>query len=227
LNNYGLVLFDFDGTFADTARDMINALNRLRQIHGKPPLLFDDLQGHVSDGTPALIRIGFGFSPGDDEYEAYRQQFLQIYKSNLCGFTDIYPGIGDLLERFRLEKTAWGIVTNKPEGLTIEIMEKLGLLKDACVIIGGDSLPQRKPHPLPILHACDVAGVDPRCAVFIGDSVRDILAGQRAGTDTIAVTYGYIPPGDDPSQWKADHVVDTVDEITDILWSTPFQRESG
>ncbi len=218
MSKYRLVLFDFDGTFADTARDMIGALNRLLQAHAKPNLSIDDLRGHVSNGTPALIQIGFGYSPGDEQYEPLRQQFLDHYKSNLCKFTDIYPGIDDLLDKLRQNNILWGIVTNKPEDLTLQIMDQLELLEDACVIVGGDSLPQRKPHPLPIVHACEVAGVNTGSTVFIGDSIRDIQAGQRAGTDTIAVGYGYIPPGDDPRKWNADYLVNSVEEITDILW---------
>ena len=217
LNRYRLVLFDFDGTFADTARDMVGALNRRREAHAKHRLAFESLRPHVSDGTPALIRIGFGCGPGEDGYDALRNQFLETYEAHLCDQTTVYPGIDEILECCQKSDVPWGIVTNKPEQLTVRIMQTLGYFERANVIIGGDSLPQRKPHPMPILHACKHIGVNPQSTVFIGDSIRDIEAGRKANTDTIAVTYGYVPPGDKPVEWNADYLADSVSEVLEIL----------
>ena len=114
----------------------------------------------------------------------------------------------------------WGIVTNKPEYLTLQLINELGLDSTAACVIGGDSLPERKPHPLPVQHACKLVGTAPECSLFIGDSIRDVQAGSGAGVETLAVTYGYIPPGDDPNSWGADFIVDSVQEINSILWES-------
>ena len=218
MNKYRLALFDLDGTLADTARDMANAVNVLRERHSKEPIPFENLRPHVSNGTPALLRLGFGCSPGEDQFEELRRDFLNIYENNVCVHTELFPGIQSLLDRCADSGMRWGIVTNKPEYLTLRLVDQLGFVDGATCVIGGDSLPKRKPHPLPISHACDLADTRPDDCIFVGDSVRDVEAGNSAGVDTLAVTYGYIPPGDDPQSWGADFIVDTVPEVASILW---------
>ena len=221
---FRLALFDLDGTLADTARDMANALNVLRQMHSKPVIAFEELRPHVSNGTPALIRLGFDCSPGEEKYEELRLKFLEIYENNLCVDTVLFPGIQTILDCCVESGMLWGIVTNKPEYLTLKLVKQLGIADAATCVIGGDSLPQRKPHPLPITHACKLADTPPPDCVFVGDSVRDIEAGNSAGVKTLAVTYGYIPPGDDPYSWKADFTVDTVEQVASVLWDGKFRK---
>lgn len=218
MNKYKLALFDFDGTLADTAGDMAGALNILLQSKNKKPIPFDQLRPHISNGTPALLKIGFGLSPNGVKYELLKSSFLEIYEENICIHTDLFPGISDILERCQNTNLPWGIVTNKPEKLTLQIIEQLGLSSKVACVIGGDSLPERKPSPMPLLHACKLTGFAPQDAVYIGDSVRDVQAGINAGLDTIGVTYGYIPPNDDPKLWKAKYLIDSVAEIADLLW---------
>ncbi len=220
LNLCRLVLFDFDGTLADTARDMINALNMLLKNASRPPVNYEELRAFVSNGTPALLKKGFDCSPGDAEFEPLRKQFLRTYEDNVCVHTTLYPGTEEILEKCRNSGIAWGIVTNKPEYLTLEIVEKLGLSDKVACVVGGDTLAKRKPDPEPVIHACALAGVAPQDAVFVGDSSRDIEAGRRAGLITVGVTYGYIPPDDDPQTWEADHVIDSMEEIAGYLWSS-------
>lgn len=218
LNNYELVLFDFDGTLADTARDMVNALNSLLSVNSLAPVDYETVRPQVSNGTPALLRIGFGCSPGDAQYEPLRRGFLEIYESNLCVHTALYPGMDAILQQCEATETAWGVVTNKPEYMTRLIVEQLGLTDKAACIVGGDTLKLRKPDPAPVLHACECVGISPDMAVFVGDSGRDIEAGRTAGLTTIGVTYGYIPPDDSPQAWGADHLVSSIAEIADLLW---------
>lgn len=218
MNKYRLALFDLDGTLADTARDMANALNILRERHRKDAIPFRSLRPHVSNGTPALLRIGFGCTPGEDRFEELRKDFLDVYEKNICVYSGLFPGMRSLLDQCIESGMYWGIVTNKPEYLTNLLVDRLGLADSAVCIIGGDSLPQRKPHPLPIRHACGLTDVSPENCIFVGDSIRDIQAGSRAGVDTLAVTYGYIPPGDEPQSWGADFIVDTVPEMSTIIW---------
>ena len=213
-------MFDLDGTLADTARDMVNSLNILMERWDQQPIPFETLRPHVSNGTPALLRIGFDCSPGEDRYEELRVQFLDIYENNVCVHTELFPGMDELLKRCDDSGMKWGIVTNKPEYLTLQLINELGLDSTAACVIGGDSLPERKPHPLPVQHACKLVGTAPECSLFIGDSIRDVQAGSGAGVETLAVTYGYIPPGDDPNSWGADFIVDSVQEINSILWES-------
>lgn len=220
MKKYRLALFDFDGTLADTARDMANALNYLLEEESKERIPFEKLRPHVSNGTPALLRLGFGCSPGEDRFEELRLRFLGLYENYLCVHTKLFPGIRSILNRCIETGVLWGIVTNKPEYLTLRLVDQLDLADKASCVIGGDSLPQRKPHPLPITHACKLTDTTPDDCLFIGDSVRDIEAGSAAGVGTLAVTYGYIPPDDDPIAWGADFIVDTVPEISAILWDS-------
>ncbi len=220
MKKYRLTLFDLDGTLADTARDMANALNYLLEEESRETIPFEKLRPHVSNGTPALLRLGFGCSPGDSRYEELRLRFLDLYENYLCVHTRLFPGIRSILNRCIDSGMLWGIVTNKPEYLTLRLVDQLDLADSVACVIGGDSLPKRKPHPLPITHACKLADTTADSCLFVGDSVRDIEAGSAAGVETLAVTYGYIPPGDDPMSWGADFVVDTVPEISSILWNS-------
>ena len=218
MNKYPLALFDFDGTLADTARDMVKALNLLRASKSKEPLPFEHLRPHISNGTPALIRLGFNCAPEENGFQELREEFLDLYEQNLYSETVLFPGIDAILGKMNETGILWGIVTNKPEYLTVQIVEHLGLSDSVACVVGGDTLPQRKPNPLPVIHACNLAGISPNSSVFIGDSIRDIEAGRDAGLRTIAVTYGYIPPHDDPKSWGADYLIDSVAEIPAQLW---------
>ena len=218
MNKFPLALFDFDGTLADTARDMINALNLLRASKSKEPLPFEHLRPHISNGTPALIRLGFNCAPEENGFQELREEFLDLYEQNLYSETVLFPGIDAILEKMNETGILWGIVTNKPEYLTVQIVEHLGLSDSVACVVGGDTLPQRKPNPLPVIYACKLAGISPNSSVFIGDSIRDIEAGRDAGLHTIGVTYGYIPPHDNPKSWGADYLIDSVAEIPAQLW---------
>ncbi len=224
LSRYQLVLFDLDGTLADTARDMILALNLLLKNKSKETVSYDELRCHVSNGTPALIGIGFNLTPDDADYEELKDEFLAIYKSVISLETELFPGMQELLDDLVQAGVTWGIVTNKPEYLTVELVEKLGLMESVGCIVGGDTLPYRKPSPIPILHACELVEVAPSQSVYIGDSSRDIESAKGAGLKSIGVTYGYIVPGDDPYQWGADHVVESVSEIAQHIWLPQLQH---
>jgi len=218
MNQFELVLFDFDGTIADTARDMIDALNRLLQTNEMPTVRYEELRAYVSNGTPALLQFGFGCSPGDAKFETLRKEYLRVYEENICVSTALYPGTETILEQCEQTNLAWGIVTNKPEHLTREIVDRLGLSRQVSCIVGGDTLKQRKPDPEPVLYACQLTGKSPEQALFVGDSWRDIEAGRRAGLTTVGATYGYIPPDDDPDQWCCDYTIESIKEVAKILW---------
>lgn len=217
MNKFSLALFDLDGTLADTSHDMVSALNRLRARESLPEIPYEQLRPHVSGGTPSLIRLGFGLSPGDPGFEPLRQDFLKTYERNICERTVLFPHMDGILQRCEETGVRWGIITNKPEYLTLRLL-RLMEIDGAAVIIGGDTLPQRKPHPMPVLHACKETGIEPESTVMIGDAKRDVDAGTAAGAATIAVSYGYIPPEENPAHWGADALAHCASELHGMLW---------
>ncbi|HEB94943.1 MAG TPA: HAD family hydrolase [Sedimenticola thiotaurini] len=208
-----LVLFDLDGTLADTAPDLAYALNQTLLRQGREALPFAAIRPHVSHGGIALIRLGFGIGPEHPEFDTLRQRFLDIYLANLTRETRLFPGMEQVLAWLEQRDIPWGVVTNKPAWLTDPLMRQLGLDRRAAAIVSGDTLERRKPHPDPILYACEAASVAPAQTLYVGDARRDIEAGNRAGTTTLAALFGYIEEQDDPRDWQADGMIEAPREI--------------
>ncbi|MGD9952544.1 MAG: HAD family hydrolase [Burkholderiales bacterium] len=200
------VLFDLDGTLADTAPDLAAALNRLRVDQGLEALPLERLRRFASAGARGLVHAGFGVKPGDEEYEALREAFLEAYRERTCVETRLFPGIAELLEELGRRAIAWGIVTNKATRFTDRVVEALGL-RPACVV-SGDTTPHIKPHPAPMQHALEHLQLSAADCVYLGDDLRDIQAAHAAGMRGIAVEWGYHHPEHaGPSDWKADAVI--------------------
>lgn len=216
-----LVLFDLDGTFADTAPDLAYALNCTLERHGRAPLPFDQIRPHVSHGGIALVRAGFGIDQDDPGFEQYRQDLLSIYKGNINRETRLFPGMAEVLGGLESRQLPWGIVTNKPDWLTDPLMEAMGLAQRAACIISGNTTAHSKPHPEPILYACRSLDCPPEACLYVGDAERDIEAGRRAGTATLTALFGYLDDGDTPEQWGADGEVNHPIEILTQLGLTP------
>ena len=212
-----LVLFDLDGTFADTAPDLAYALNLTLALHGRTPLPLETIRPHVSHGGVALIRLGFKLEPQHPDFSGLRQQFLDYYQSNLTRGTRLFPGIEELIEALDALGIAWGIVTNKPSWLTDPLMQQLQLTARASCIVSGDTTAKSKPHPEPIIYACSIAGAQPDETLYVGDAERDIIAGNRAGTRTLTALFGYIGEHDRPEQWQADGAISHPLQILDWL----------
>ncbi len=211
------VLFDLDGTLADTAPDLAQALNAVLVENGHPPLPYERIRAEASYGGRGLIHLGFGLEPGDDDYDRLRQRFLDLYAAHLCEQTTVFPGIEAVLAELHRRGLNWGVVTNKPAYLTEPLMDKLQLAPEAACIVSGDTTANSKPHPEPLLHACALAGSTPEQCLYVGDAERDIRAGKRAGMQTLAARFGYIRSGDDPRNWGADEMIDTPQAILDWL----------
>ncbi len=207
------VLFDLDGTLADTAPDLAAALNAVRQAKGEPALPFEKIRPAVSHGGKALIEVGFNLSPDSDEAETLRLQLLDHYRDNIANHTRLFPGMEEVLDHIEQSGANWGVVTNKPGWLTEPLMAELGLQPRAACIISGDTLNERKPHPAPLLHACELAGSQPEDCVYIGDAERDIMAGKRAGMHTLLALFGYLDESDQPHEWGADASVESPQAI--------------
>lgn len=210
------VLFDLDGTLVDTAPDMVTVLQSMLDARGYDPVDYMTGRSFVSNGAIGLLRLGFPdleIDFGDDLHA----EFLERYAENLCEGSNLFAGLDKLLRQLEEAECPWGVVTNKPAHLTQPLLEALGLASRSACIISGDSLPVRKPDPAPLLLACDIAGVDPYRTVYIGDAARDIEAGLRAGTATVAASYGYITEDDDPREWGADIIAPDTEELAQII----------
>lgn len=207
------VLFDLDGTLADTAPDLASALNALRAEHGDPPLAFEAIRCRVSEGSRALIQLAFALDEAQAVFEPLRRRFLELYSAHLTRETRLFPGIAHVLDTLEREGVLWGIVTNKPAWLTEPLIETLGLARRAACIVSGDTTANRKPHPEPLLHAARLSSCHPSQCLFVGDSRRDIEAGRAAGMATLVALFGYIDPADDPGQWGADGSISHPAEI--------------
>ena len=201
------VLFDLDGTLADTALDLAAALNRLRSERGLAALPLQTLRPYASSGARGLLHIGFGLTPDDLHFETLRDAFLDHYDARVCVDTQLFPGIPELLETLEQRDIPWGIVTNKSSRFTPRIVAALGLeARPACVVC-GDSTPHIKPHPASLLHAARQLALEPAQCWYVGDDLRDVQAAHAAGMRSIAVEYGYLGTGSAPREWNAHAVI--------------------
>ncbi|MGV6860023.1 MAG: HAD family hydrolase [bacterium] len=232
-HTFDCVLFDLDGTLADTAPDMVGALNAVLEAEGRQRLPVADVKDHVSHGTAALIRLGFGEQQDETAYQRRVANFLQYYQTHLSVYTRLFPGMDELLATLEQLSLRWGVVTNKPGWLTDPLMEQLGLQARSSCTVSGDSTPERKPHPLPMHTAARLADVEPHRCLYLGDAQRDIEAGNNAGMTTLIAHWGYIDDGQTPRTWGADghleHPLDTLDWVrTPNFGSTnKVRRRSG
>jgi phosphoglycolate phosphatase len=210
------ILFDLDGTLADTAPDLAAALNRLRAEQGLDALPLEKLRPFASAGARGLVHAGFGVKPGDDEYDALRETFLEFYAERPCVHTSLFPGIAELLAEIARRALKWGVVTNKATRYTEQVLEGLGLAPD-CVVC-GDTTPHLKPHPAPMLHALGLLSLPASQCVYLGDDLRDIQAGRAAGMRTVAVDWGYHhPDSGGPGTWQADALISQPGDLIRLL----------
>ncbi len=211
------VLFDLDGTLADTAPDLAGALNALLLEHGRAPVALARARPLTSSGARGMLRVGFGIDPGNRGYEALKARFLELYEARLCVDTRLFTGIAELLHALEARATPWGVVTNKAERLTLPLLDALGLRRRAACIVGGDTTQRAKPHPDPLLHAARAIALDPAECLYVGDDLRDIEAARAAAMPVVAAAYGYLGENSDPREWDADAVIGHPLEILNHL----------
>jgi phosphoglycolate phosphatase len=210
------VLFDLDGTLADTAPDLAAALNKLRADQGLEPVPLERLRPFASAGARGLVHAGFGAKPGDEDYDALRTAFLEAYRENTCVHTQLFPGIAELLAELARRALPWGIVTNKATRFTDRIVATLGL-SPACVVC-GDTTEHLKPHPAPMRHAAEQLKLAPGECMYLGDDLRDIQAARAVGMSAIAVGWGYHhPENGGPGSWNADAVIAQPRDLIALL----------
>ena len=199
------VFFDLDGTLVNSAPDMVVAMQRLRAECGEPMVDVTSIGEVVSKGGRAMLRRGF---PQADEalVETLLPRFLDLYAESIAAHSRTYPGIDDVLDALEARRIPWGVVTNKPGWLARALLAELTLDHRCAALVTGDCLAQKKPDPAPLLHACATAGVSAARSIYVGDDMRDIEGGRRAGMGTVAAAWGYLD-GEDPRSWQADCIV--------------------
>jgi N-acetyl-D-muramate 6-phosphate phosphatase len=197
------VLFDLDGTLADSAGDLAGALNRVRADRGLPPVGIAQLRAHASSGARGLLGAGMGITPESPEYAELRETFLSHYAACLAETTTLFPGVAELLGAIDARCLPWGIVTNKFARFTGPVVRALALSQRTAAVVSGDTTGNPKPHPAPLLHAAQILNVPPSRCVYVGDDLRDVVAGNAAGMPTIVAEYGYLGPDEDSRTWPA------------------------
>jgi phosphoglycolate phosphatase len=210
------VLFDLDGTLLDTAPDMAAALNRLRVAEGLEAIPFAQVRPHVSHGAPRLLRLAFG-DPAPERYESLRRQFLDFYRAAIAVHTRLFAGFDAVLAAIERGGLRWGVVTNKPGWLAVPLLAELRLSERCACLVAGDTLAQRKPHPLPLLHAAGLLGLAPADCAYVGDAERDVQAARDAGMIPLVAGFGYLGEGEDPAAWRAEAVFERPEQLLDWL----------
>lgn len=201
------ILFDLDGTLADTAPDLAAAVNHLRMVRGMEPTPYSILRPTASAGARGMIGAAFGLTPADDGYETLRLEWFDRYQSAMAVHSTLFDGVPELIDGLNAAGIAWGIVTNKPARFTDPLIPQIGLSHAGC-IVSGDTTPHSKPHPAPLFEGASRLGIAPEQCWYVGDDLRDIEAGRAAGMVTVACSWGYCGSAE-PVAWGADHVVET------------------
>jgi len=215
---YHGVFFDLDGTLADTAPDLVAAANQLLTKRNLSPKPYEELRPRASAGARGLIQGAFGYGTDHPEFIALRDEFFSYYENALLVHSTLFDGVDSLLNQLDLAKLPWGIVTNKSERFTHPLTEQMGLRQRAISTVSGDTTPHSKPHPEPILHAARLANIPPELSLYVGDDIRDVIAGKAAGMKTVAAAYGYCGCAEPPQEWGADYLIHSPLELLEIIF---------
>ena len=214
---YTAILFDLDGTLLDTANDLGAALNYVLSKYNMAEVSKEVFRPIASDGAKGLLQLGFGEQLVHHDYETLRSEFLHYYQKNIAVQTCFYPGIEKLLTSLIDNNIPWGVVTNKPIGLTLDLLPHFSIFSHCHSVIGGDSLKEKKPHPAPLLHACKEMNVDASRCIYVGDAIRDIEAGNAAKMYTVIAQWGYILNKNSCQNWQADLIAVDAEKILKII----------
>jgi 2-phosphoglycolate phosphatase len=209
------ILFDLDGTLVDSAVDLLNALNVIVQKTGKPALSLAQIRPVVSKGARAMLAIAFP-ELGEEQRLPYLQPFLDCYQQAVAQYSTPFADIETVLDTIEASGSRWGIVTNKPFYLAKEVVHSMGWTHRSAVLIGGDTLPRKKPDPDQLFHACELLAVQASDCVYVGDDERDVLAAKHAGMKSVAALWGYREAHDDPKNWKADVMAKAPLSLLDV-----------
>ena len=212
-----VVLFDLDGTFADTAPDLAAALNHTRATRNLPPLPLALLRPQASHGSRGLLKVGFDIEPDAPDFNTLRDIFLDYYARNICIHTKLFANTAELIDELEQRNIKWGIVTNKPHLFTVPLMKALGYAGRAACLISGDTYAHAKPHPEPLLKACEIIGVSPAQCLYLGDDIRDMQAANAAGMRGVIANYGYVSDDVSIENWNAHGSINRPTELLNLL----------
>lgn len=216
-NTLKAVIFDLDGTLIDTAQEFVIVVQKLRAEHGYDDMDAALIRSNVSNGARALVALALDLAETDPVFEEKRLRLLEIYSTVLGDSAKPYPGIEDLLRQLDDRGINWGISTNKPRAYAAPLLECLSIEPAPGSVVCPDDVTHRKPHPEPLYLNCKQLGCSPHEAIYIGDHIRDIEAGRRAGIYTVAAAYGYIESHDDPANWNADATVQCSTDLAALI----------
>jgi phosphoglycolate phosphatase len=213
MNRFSAILFDLDGTLVDTAPDLAYALNCVLEENGRDKLSYETIRPVASHGSVAMLKLAFDITPDDEHFKSLQQRFLDIYQNNITLHSTLFDGMEQVLTTLAEKNITWGVVTNKPAFLTEPLLTQLGLIEQAACVVSADTTPYSKPHPAPMLHACETIQLAPEDCIYIGDAARDIEAGKNVSMPTVLARYGYLSDDDKQQDWQADAVIDHPTEI--------------
>ena len=214
------VMFDLDGTLIDTAPEFIEIGHKLRAQAGLAPIPSDVVRHSVSQGAVGMVQSALDIGVDDPKFEYWRRRFLALYEENLGQKSAPYPGLLSLVKALGKAGISWGVVTNKLERFAKPLMDKMGFVPIAGTIVTPDHVAHAKPHPEAVNLACHKVGCEPCETLFVGDHLRDIEAGRAAGCRTIAAAYGYLTEGESAHAWQADAVVNSSEELAELIERT-------
>jgi len=215
-----MVLIDVDGTLVDSVPDLAYCVDEMMKrldmpVHGEAKV-----RNWVGNGVERLVRRALiGQLDGEPDEALYEQAypvFIELYRDNTSKRSCLYPGVKEGLDYLKSEGYQMGSVTNKAAQFTEPLLRDLGVYDYFSIVISGDTLPQKKPDPAPLLHAAKFFNVRPEQALMIGDSISDVKAARAAGFRIVCMTYGY-NHGVDIRDAKPDGVMDSMAELPGLL----------
>lgn len=216
-NGVRAVLFDLDGTLLDSAPDLAAAANVVRRNAGMDDLPLAQYRPFVGTGARGMLRIALGLQPDMPEFDSKREEFFQAYEGLLMQHSGLFAGVPQLVQALEQQGYPWGVVTNKSERFTLPIAQQEATLGRAAVVVCGDTTPHSKPHPAPLLHACELLGVLPEHAIYVGDDERDMQAARAAGMRGVAADYGYLGGVSSTAAWNPDAAIKNPLELLNLL----------
>jgi len=216
----GLVLIDLDGTLVDSVPDLAHCVDAMMRRLGRRPWGERAVRNWVGNGVDRLVRRALtgtlDAEPSDEDYQRAYPLFLELYAENTCERSLLYPGVEDALRLLSERGYRLGCVTNKAARFTEPLLADLGIGGVFELIISGDTLPEKKPSPLPLLYAAEWFGVEPADALMVGDSISDVKAARAAGFPIVCMSYGY-NHGEDIRRAGPDAVIDSLTELAGLL----------
>lgn len=215
-----MILIDVDGTLVDSVPDLAFCVDEMMRQLGREPWGEARVRDWVGNGVERLVRralIGqLNGEPDDAEFARAYPIFLDLYAENTSRRSVLYPGVREGLDYLRAAGYQLGCVTNKAEQFTLPLLKDLGIRDYFAIVVSGDTLEHRKPHPAPLLHAAEFFNVEPGQALMVGDSISDVKAARAAGFKIVCVPYGY-NHGEDVRVAKPDVMIETIAGLRAVL----------